>query len=201
MPAADPIWRSALEGHISPGVYGHAPGGRCGVRLRERRGISLMQIAMTAPLKDVSEIFPTLGRCPIPGPGRAERNAALMAMWVGPGRWLLAADPDVSLPPMIGLRPPEAAPDVATTDLSHARTVIRIAGANAVDVLLKGCPLDLESFSANDCAGTLLGHLSVQLHCLEDRCFDVYVFRSFGLAMWRWMRDASMEYGVEVGVD
>jgi len=75
---------------------------------------------------------------------------------------------------------------------------VRITGPRACDVLLQGCPLDLELFAENDCAASLLGHLNVQLHGLGDGGFAVYGFRSFGVALWEWLVDASMEYGLEV---
>lgn len=200
MPAADSFWRSALDGHVEPGVYGDTRAARPGVNLLERRVVALVQVAAATRLKDVSQVFPSLGSCPVPGPGRAGRGEDFTVMWTGPGQWLLASDSGPVSRAFRDAVHSGTSPDVAVTDLSHARTVIRIAGPRAVEVLLKGCPLDLDAFSADDCAGSLLSHMNVQLHCVDHRCFDVYVFRSFGLALWHWMRDAAMEYGMEISV-
>ena len=87
------------------------------------------------------------------------------------------------------------------TDLSHARTVVRVEGERAVDVLCKGCPADIEGMSTDDCMATLMGTISTLVHCREARfAFDLYVFRSFGLAFWEWITDAALEFGYKVPI-
>ena len=72
----------------------------------------------------------------------------------------------------------------STTDLSHARTVVRVSGAAASDLLAKLCPIDVETMRAGDSAVTLAGPFNVQVVKTGDDEFRLYVFRSFGLAMW-----------------
>lgn len=192
MPGPEPTRSSALDGHYRPGMFGTS-GGAPGVTLQERRPSTLAQLFVHGGAGKVARTFPALEDCALPGPGRASRQRDNTVLWTGPDQWVLVSGGSLVLPTS-----GDGSSDVTVTDLSHARTAIRVSGPHAVDVLLKGCPLDLERFSVDDCAGSLLGHVNVLLHRESDACFDVYVFRSFGLALWEWILDASMEFGVEV---
>ena len=86
----------------------------------------------------------------------------------------------------------------STTDLSHARTVLRVSGPSATDLLAKLCPIDVEAMQAGDSAVTLAGPLNVQVVKTGGEEIRLYVFRSFGLAMWEMLVDEAAEFGVEV---
>ncbi len=189
--------RSALEGHVAPGVYG-ATGAGPGVTLQEQRPAGIAQVIAPPKASALKAILPVAGIKALPKNQRSVVGKHATVMWSGPGQWLVVfhlGRPDADVQ---ALADSIEDSNVTVTNLAQARTVIRISGPQAVEVLLKGCPLDLESFDSDDCAASLLGHLNVQLHCVEKNCFDVYVFRSFGLALWEWLNDASLEYGVEI---
>ena len=189
--------RSALEGHMAPGIYGAAGAGP-GVALQEQNPAGIAQIIAPPKASALKAILPVAGIKALPKNRRAVDGKHATVMWSGPGQWLVVFHPGQQEAEVLALAGSIEDSNVTVTNLSHARTVIRISGPQAVEVLLKGCPLDLESFDSNDCAASLLGHLNVQVHCIEKNCFDVYVFRSFGLALWEWLKDAALEYGVEI---
>ena len=115
------------------------------------------------------------------------------ALWLGPGHWLVVAPK--------GTAEALAGPHAALTDVSEARAVIGLEGANAQDVLMKGCPLDLHprSFGAGRCAGTVLASAAVILHQRSDApAYDVYVQRSLAEYLWTWLEDAAAEYGLAI---
>ena len=87
-----------------------------------------------------------------------------------------------------------AGTDASVTDLSHARTIIRLGGPAALDVLAKGCALDLERLTIGASVPTQIEHFSVQLHRAEEQTWDVYVYRSFGRALWDYFGLAGAEY-------
>ncbi len=195
---ADPLRVSALESHVRPGRYGAAIDGTPGVVLQEWRPSAIVQINGAPDGKDFGQALGFLELEALPRPRRACPGKAATLLWNGPGRWLAVS---ADAPParfVNDFREALKGSDATITDLSHARSVVRITGPHACEVLLQGCPLDLELFGENDCAASLLGHLSVQLHGLGDGGFDVYGFRSFGVALWEWLVDASLEYGLEV---
>ncbi len=195
---ADPLRVSALESHLRPGRYGAAIGGKPSVVLQEWRPPAIVQINDAPDGEGLGRALGILELEDLPRPRRVCPGKAATLLWNGPGRWLAVS---ADAPParfVNDFREALKGSDATITDLSHARSVVRITGPHACEVLLQGCPLDLELFGENDCAASLLGHLSVQLHGLGGGGFDVYGFRSFGVALWEWLVDASLEYGLEV---
>ncbi|GGK45219.1 sarcosine oxidase subunit gamma [Planomonospora parontospora subsp. parontospora] len=84
----------------------------------------------------------------------------------------------------------------AVTDVSAQRTVIRLAGPAARDVLAHGCPLDLHPrvFGPGTCARSTLARADVLLAAGEDEEFQIFVRSSFAAYLWAWLLDAATEY-------
>ena len=193
---SEPPRRSALEGHYQPGRFGVRPEDGPGVVLAECRPRSIAQVN-GAP--DSGALAEALGATASEvSPNRAFHAGAARYAWNGPGQWLVesAEQRPGELIERIdtALRPQGA----STTDLSHARTVVRVSGAAATDLLAKLCPIDVEAMRACDSAATLAGPFNVQIVKTGDEEFRLYVFRSFGLAMWEMLLDEAAEFGGEI---
>ncbi len=91
-----------------------------------------------------------------------------------------------------------SASDATVSDLSHARTVLRVSGPAWKDLLAKGCPADIDAMAPGDCVASLLSHFTVVIHCVAEDSADVYVFRSFGASLWEWLRRGAEEFGYTV---
>jgi len=87
-----------------------------------------------------------------------------------------------------------------TVDLSEGRTVMRLAGPRARDVLAKGCGLNLHPsvFAAGRCTQTSVTHIGCVLHHVDATTWDFYVPRSYARHFWEWLTDAASEFGSEV---
>ncbi|HSS65412.1 MAG TPA: sarcosine oxidase subunit gamma family protein [Gammaproteobacteria bacterium] len=195
---AEVVERTALSEHPKSRLRTAGTGGLPGAVLEEQRPAAIAQINGAPQDSRLAAALDFLALESTPESRRACTGKGGTLLWNGPGQWLAVSRSTAAeefLPQLRRALEPHGA---TVTDLSHARTVVRIAGPKARDVMLKGCPLELESFNVNDCAASLLGHLNVQIHCLGDHTFDLYVFRSFGVAMWEWLIDAALEYGVEM---
>jgi heterotetrameric sarcosine oxidase gamma subunit len=77
------------------------------------------------------------------------------------------------------------------TNVSDARTIIRISGDQTRELLMKGCNLDLLT---NDLAPgyvrrTQIAEIPVAIHFVSDAplSFDIYVFRSYATYIWQWL--------------
>jgi heterotetrameric sarcosine oxidase gamma subunit len=174
--------RSALLGHLRAGnfpVGDQAPG----VTLAERWPLAILQIDR-------------LPGGPAKRPAVPQMPGAPPLLQVGPRRWLvvdrrdrldsLSASLATSLEGFVG------------TDLSQARTVLRIGGGKARDVLAKGCALDLHPgvFPAGSCAATSVAGLAAVLVAVDDApTYDLHVARTYGQYVWEWIREAAAEYG------
>ena len=193
---SEPARRSALEGHYRIGRFGALPEDGPGVVLSEYRPRSMAQLngapepgtlaeALGAPRADVA-------------PNRAFHAGAARYAWNGPGRWLAESAewrPGELIERIEAALRPHGA---STTDLSHARTVLRVSGTASADLLAKLCPIDVEAMRTGDSAVTLAGPFNVQVVKTGDEAFRLYVFRSFGLATWEMLRDEAAEFGAEI---
>ena len=90
-------------------------------------------------------------------------------------------------------------------DNSHGRTLIRLGGAKARDLLAFGTAMDLaaDSFPPGACASTLLGHVAVTLLLRSDDpetgpVFDLIVARGFAESLWDWLIGRGRRFGYEV---
>lgn len=195
---AEVVERTALSDHPKSRLRTAGTGGLPGAVLEEQRPAAIAQINGAPPESRLASALDYLALDSTIEPRRACSGKGGTLLWNGPGQWLAVSTTTPAAGFIMELRGALEPSGATVTDLSHARTIIRIAGPKARDVILKGCPMDIESFEVNDCASSLLGHFNVQIHCLGDQSFDIYAFRSFGLAVWEWLVDAALEYGVEM---
>jgi sarcosine oxidase subunit gamma len=115
-------------------------------------------------------------------------------LWLGPDEWLLMSS---DLAPLSDRLPIARG---FLTDVSHGRAGWRISGPRTLDLLAKGCSLDLHprAFRAGDCAQTALAHAGVLLHRRGTESFDIYCARSYAQHLWHWLTGAAAEFGYEV---
>lgn len=182
---ADSERRSALHRHYEPGRFGAGGDAAPALELGERRGLAMAQVngapdtGAPAPLKSTSDNQVTL-------------------LWTGPGQWFAVSDALGAEALVTALENRLSGSDATVTDLSHARTVLRIAGGRWRDLLAKGCPADMDAMAPGDCVASLLSHFTVIIHCVSEDIADVYVFRSFGASLWEWLRGGAAEFGYRV---
>jgi sarcosine oxidase, subunit gamma len=133
-------------------------------------------------------------------PNTVTENDAVTTLWLRPDEWLVVTEP---------LKKDELAGALddalhgilfAVTDVTDGQTIVRISGAHAIDVLRKGCSLDVDPdvFRAGQCAQTLIAKVGVLIRCLDNSpAFDLIVRRSFSEYLVGWLEDAALEYGLE----
>lgn len=192
--------RSALTETYVAGSFGADVAGGPGVTLAERRPLTIVHVAGKADDKAFADGVKKACGCALPTePGTINSSGDLSLIWVAPTRWLAVA-PDRG-PGVLEAALRDACGDSgAVIDVSHGRTVIRISGANARNVLMKGAPLDFHAsvFTPGRSASSTISQCGVLLTCVGDDAFDLYVFRGFGQHMWEWVCDAANEYGYAV---
>lgn len=176
----DPLRRrSALASLYREGSHGPSPPG---LSLAEQRVPGMFE----ARIWDDST---HIGGIALPAPNRAAATDDIVALSLGPRRFLLVG-PDLPAR-LLGA-------SVAVADQSHARVVVRLAGPRVRDVLAKGTGIDLARFAKGDVAATLLGQIAVVLHAIDDDAIDVYAPRSYSLSLWEWLVESAGEYGYRV---
>jgi sarcosine oxidase subunit gamma len=194
--------RSALEAHYHEGEFGAVSSGEAHLSVCERRDLDLIQLDLReADEKGRAEAEKVIGFGLPVVPCLASRHEGKAALWTGPGRWLLTFPSGGGRESVAALSKRLEGRHHALIDLTQARTVIRVGGLSVRDLLSKGTPIDLHprAFPVDSCAVTSLAHVTGLIHHVEDGVFDLYVFRSFGLHLWEWLREAGEEYGGVVG--
>ena len=193
---------SALAPAYRAGRFGaEAPAGP-GIVLTERRGLAMVQVAAIGGEIEATRrgITTAVGLTPDAQPNRAVSSGRTTALWVGPGRFLVVEPEraDANLESL--LRSALPASQAALIDLGSSRTVLRVSGPRARDLLAKGCSIDLHprAFPAGACAQSLLGHVAMLVHAVDEAMLDVYVARSLGLTVWEFLTESAAEYGYRV---
>ena len=91
---------------------------------------------------------------------------------LGPDEWLLCAPAGTVLASGSGL-------PVAITDVSERAVRLLVEGPRAADVLMAGCPLDLDRFAVGRATRTVFETVEIVVWRLRDDLFAVEVWRSF----------------------
>ncbi len=191
---------SALAGIAVPGRFGK-PDGEPGVVIAERQGLGLATVAsrkgQDAALK--AAVLQVYG-VDLPESSRVAQGPAVIFVGYGPGQWLAVSESlaDEALARDLSTR---LAGLASISDQSGGRTVLRVSGPHARDVLAKGLPVDLDprAFPLGSAATSVIGHMGVQLWQVDDtRSYDIAIFRSLSQSFWRWLTASSGEFGYEV---
>jgi sarcosine oxidase subunit gamma len=132
----------------------------------------------------------TLLGADLPGPCTFTSADGADVLWMGPDEYLVLAGPGRQAELEAALRDEGAA---AVTDVSAQRTVFRLTGAHAADVLAHGCSIDLEVSPPGTCVQTLLARTGIVLVVREEG-FTILVRQSFSDYFTAWLADAGLEY-------
>ena len=192
--------QSALH-HIVAAEREKAPGSACGVVISERHELSLA-IVMTRKRKAdaLNAVLKREFGLELPAPGHRSDSPTLALAWSAPGHWLASAEGvdrsafETRLREKLSLV-------AAISNQSDGRSVIRISGPAARDVLAKGVPIDLHPsvFGPGRTASTIVAHINVHFWQLDEvPTFEFAVFRSFAPAFWRFLTESAAEYGYRV---
>ena len=193
---------SALAGVAAPGRYGKNDGAPA-VTIAERRGFGIATVAarkgQAAALKTaVTEAYGVA----LPDDSRVAQGQQVNFVGYGPGQWLAVSE---------SLTGEALARDLAArlkglasiSDQHGGRTVLRLSGPRARDVLAKGLPIDLHprGFAPGNAATSTISLMGVQLWQVDDApTYDIALFRSVSESFWRWLTASAAEFGYEVNL-
>ena len=185
---------SALANLIAPAAASEA-----GARFAELRPAAIVQVtAWPDTDKSVGKAIGELFGVALGPVGMAIEHGPVSVITIAPGRYLLVSEDDGLASALSAALP---ASDAAVTDLSHARTMLRLSGEAAADILGKGLAIDLHPsiFAPGRAAQSVIHHMDVLVIAREEEVFDLVVFRGFGLSLAEWLLDAGLEF--DIGFD
>ena len=132
-------------------------------------------------------------------PNTTADAGAIRAIWLGPDEWLLLAEPGASGSLESELQSALAGRFASVVDITAGQTVIRLSGPSTLDVLARGCALDLHPsvFPPGACAQTLLARAQALLVAVDDTpTIDLIVRRSFAPYVAAWLQDSGHPFGL-----
>ena len=193
MPSLPVTPRSGLEQVLAMNRH---RGGGVTLALRSGRALAAVSArknqldALVGRVRDIFGLELThIRKCAIAGP--------IALVWAGAGQWLAMGDGEDG--PAFEQRLRAALDGLASvSDQSDARTIIRVSGERARDVLAKGVPIDLHPsvFRAGDAAVTTVAHMGAHFWQVDGTpTYEFIVSRSFAVAFWEWVVHSAAEFG------
>ena len=198
MSAPEPV--SQLTAHMRPGRFG--ADGSTPVLLSERRlAIAQVMGRKGQNLALQAAVNPALG-LDLPRAGESAAKDATTAIWIAPDTWLVLreASPGDALARELMAACGDAA---SIVDQSSGKSVVRLSGARARDVLAKGCRIDLHPrvFAPGKSAVTPIVHIHAVLMQVDAApTFDLIVPSTLARDFVEWLCLSAAEFGYEIVV-
>jgi heterotetrameric sarcosine oxidase gamma subunit len=188
---------SALASHYHTGPAGDTGADGPGVTLREIRDSGPWQISAWPETMDAvgDRLAGIVGADAAPGPLQSVSGANGTLLRVQPFVWWLTRADAAAAKQAMAIDAEQG----TSLDLSHSRTIIRIEGPRARDLLNRGLPTDLRPASFPDGAfvGGAIHLVGVNLHH-RDGGYDLYVSRGFAVTLWEFLTETAAQWGYEV---
>lgn len=198
--------RGPLPGAMAVGLPGT-------VALRDVAWPTLIELRLASPQDGSSAITEAVESAlglDLPSAGRTSHGGNRLAVWLGPGWWLLDA-PQADGPAPGALeaslvhRLRGLGGWVSAVEVSAGFAVLELAGPRAPDVLAHGCSIDLHSrvFGPGRAARTMLAKAQVVLAQTDGDAtgrapaYRIWVRTSFARYLTEWLLDAATEYLVD----
>ena len=124
---------------------------------------------------------------------KVNSNDQTRILWMGPENWLVISSNNL----LNELNDKFSITEFAVTDISHSRSIIELQGSDALEVIKKGSPFDIESLTKNNCTNTVYNGITITIDNIEDSKNQIRIIslRSFGESLYHSVTDACLEYG------
>lgn len=190
---------SSPVGHaLRPGRYG-AKGGEAVVITSPLRAMWQL-MAAKGGTEAINEAVQALFGIALPSANRGARSGDVTLLALQPDHWLVTA-PLADAAALRGKLEALPVETVAMADQTWGKTILRITGTHARDVLAKGCRLDLDPrvFAPDFVAATTIAHVPTLVHRVGGAAtYDLYVPSTFAEEQVHWLTTSAREFGYEL---
>lgn len=124
-------------------------------------------------------------------PRRSAAKGDITVLWLSIDQWLVTLPREKCTKTFEALRKKTAGMFALATDMSDARTIIRLSGDGAREVLMKGTSVDMlaPEITVGTVRRMLFAEIAAACHVVGDDpdTLDLYVFRSYADYAWEWL--------------
>lgn len=196
MSAPEPV--SQLSTTLRPGRFG--ADGNTPVRLSERRAAIAQVMGRKGQDAALSAAIGGALGLELPRPGSRAANGSATAIWIAPETWLVLRDG--SSGDELARELTAACGDTASiADQTWGKSIVRLSGARACEVLAKGCRIDLHPrvFAPGKIAVTPIAHIHAVLMQIDAvPTFDLIVPSTLARDFVEWLCLSAAEFGYEI---
>ena len=189
--------------HVA-GRHGAAQGA-AGVTLAELTDFELVQVmARRGQWGAVAQACAEAYGKPAPARPQAVTAQGALLVWSGPDQFLILSARTAGGNSAMGTARSAFAGTASLSEQSDGRSLVRISGSRARDMLAKVCSLDLHPavFPVGTAAASSIDHTSVNLWRGKDAggeaTFYLLVFATFAESLWHTLLDSGAEYGISI---
>lgn len=170
------------------------------VRIEEAPLRGMVQVKGAIDDPGMSAVLSSELCAPTPGPLRAAltlepSGAATGALWMAPDEIMLFTSYETAAETAARLDAALAEAPRLVEVVSDARTIFRLTGKGAREVIAKGAPIDLHAFSfgPGDFRRTKIGAVAAGVYQLpsETEIFEVFCFRSYAPYLAEWLSESA----------
>ena len=165
------------------------------IKISEVTNLSVFQVVQLNEDKNNSQNLNINGLKFPTNPLSVVSNNETRILWQGPKNWLILSknrqkDLLKELNKLDSL-------NYAVTDISHSRTIIQLEGKKVVEVLKKGCPINIDQFKMNNSFNSIYNGITITVDILQEEVekIRIYSLRSFGESLYHSLTDSSLEFG------
>ena len=165
------------------------------IKISEVTNLSVFQVVQLNEDKNNSQNLNISGLKFPTNPLSVVSNNETRILWQGPKNWLILSknrqkDLLKELNKLDSL-------NYAVTDISHSRTIIQLEGKKVLEVLKKGCPINIDQFKMNNSFNSIYNGITITVDILQEGVekIRIYSLRSFGESLYHSLTDSSLEFG------
>ena len=118
------------------------------------------------------------------------------ALWLGPDERLVILPKDQIMTVGMNLERELQGIHYSSVDLSSGQIILDLKGEEVLNILSKGCSVDLHQkyFNVGQCVQTSIDKINVICFPLANNHIRIIVRRSYSEALFTWFKDASIEF-------
>ena len=165
------------------------------IKISEVTNLSIFQVVQLNEDKNNSQNLNISGLKFPTNPLSVVSNNETRILWQGPKNWLILSK-NIQKDLLKELNKLDSL-NYAVTDISHSRTIIQLEGKKVVEVLKKGCPINIDQFKMNNSFNSIYNGITITVDILQERVekIRIYSLRSFGESLYHSLTDSSLEFG------